>query len=100
MIASYYYIHYTTVEIFASSVKEKVLPQEATSLYALTSRTLQTKIKGLLEILSAATEFSHITIRHKEEKVLEKLAKHSEHRLPSGARFSDVQTKACAYGAF
>eukprot|EP01064_Diplonema_japonicum_P012366 TRINITY_DN19848_c0_g1_i1.p1 TRINITY_DN19848_c0_g1~~TRINITY_DN19848_c0_g1_i1.p1 ORF type:complete len:2149 (+),score=712.76 TRINITY_DN19848_c0_g1_i1:40-6486(+) len=58
MIAAYYYIQYTTIEIFASSVKEK------------------SKIRELIEILSSATEFAGTVIRHHEDVKLEKLSKH------------------------
>jgi pre-mRNA-splicing helicase BRR2 len=75
MIASYYYIQYTTVELFASSL------------------TAKTKIKGLLEILAAATEFSNVTIRYGEERALESLSKHLPLALPAEARFDDSATK-------
>src|SRR5690606_2866747 len=46
MIAAYYYIQYTTMEIFASSVKDK------------------TKVKGICDIISAASEYANIPMRH------------------------------------
>lgn len=55
MIASYYNIHHETVAIFNESLTEK------------------TKLRGLLEIVSAATEFESIPIRHHEEVVLRKI---------------------------
>ena len=58
MIAAYYYIRYTTVELFSRSLQQK------------------TKLKGILEILSAATEFETIMVRHREEMILRKLANH------------------------
>eukprot|EP01124_Arcella_intermedia_P027745 TRINITY_DN5491_c0_g1_i1.p1 TRINITY_DN5491_c0_g1~~TRINITY_DN5491_c0_g1_i1.p1 ORF type:complete len:1958 (-),score=488.84 TRINITY_DN5491_c0_g1_i1:48-5852(-) len=58
MIASYYYIKYTTIELFNFSLSEK------------------TKMRGLIEILSSATEFEQLAIRHKEDNLLEKLAMH------------------------
>jgi pre-mRNA-splicing helicase BRR2 len=76
MIASYYYIHYTTVELFVSSL------------------TAKTKIKGILEILSAATEFSNIPIRHREDSFLRELCKHLPQSLPQNAKFDDPATKA------
>jgi len=48
MIAAYYYIRYTTIELFNSSLNDK------------------TKIKGVLEILTSASEFDAIPIRHGE----------------------------------
>lgn len=55
MIAAYYNIHYDTLDLLSRS---------------LTSRT---KLRGLLEIVAAANEFSQLPIRHHEEGVLEKL---------------------------
>lgn len=55
MIAAYYNINYITVDIFSSSLTEK------------------TKLKGLLEIVSAASEFEHIPIRHHEDIFLRKV---------------------------
>ena len=45
MIAAYYYIAYTTIELFASSLKAG------------------TKLKGALEILSWASEFDELPMR-------------------------------------
>ncbi|KAJ3296866.1 DEIH-box ATPase [Rhizoclosmatium sp. JEL0117] len=55
MIAAYYYINYVTIELFAMSLKEK------------------TKMRGLLEIVSAAAEFEDIPIRHHEDTILRRL---------------------------
>ncbi|KAK4703013.1 hypothetical protein P7C70_g3204, partial [Phenoliferia sp. Uapishka_3] len=55
MIAAYYNINYITVDIFSSSL------------------TAKTKLKGLLEIVSAASEFEHIPIRHHEDLFLRKV---------------------------
>mmetsp|Transcript_19011 Transcript_19011/g.19267 ORF Transcript_19011/g.19267 Transcript_19011/m.19267 type:complete len:406 (-) Transcript_19011:134-1351(-) len=52
MIAAYYYIQYTTIELMASSVSAK------------------TKVRGVLEILSASSEFGTLAIRHGEESRL------------------------------
>ena len=52
MIASYYYIAYTTIELFASSLQPT------------------TKLKGLLEILSSASEFEILPMRHREVRRL------------------------------
>lgn len=63
MISAFYYIRYTTIEIFNSSLSAK------------------TKMRGLIEILANASEFEELPIRHKENRVLEKLAKHLPMRL-------------------
>lgn len=70
MIAAYYYINYTTIELFSRSLTEK------------------TKMKGLLEIITTATEFGHIQVRHKEDNLLKKLSKRLPVKLPSGSRFN------------
>jgi pre-mRNA-splicing helicase BRR2 len=75
MIAAYYYINYTTIELFSRSLTEK------------------TKMKGLLEIITTAAEFGHIPVRHKEDSLLKKLAKRMPVKLPSGAKFNDPHTK-------
>uniref|UniRef100_A0A183BS22 Helicase ATP-binding domain-containing protein n=1 Tax=Globodera pallida TaxID=36090 RepID=A0A183BS22_GLOPA len=56
MIAAYYYVSYTTIELFSLSLKPK------------------TKLRALIEIVSNATEFNALPIRHKEEITLKKLA--------------------------
>lgn len=58
MIACYYNIKYTTIELFANSL------------------TAKTKSKGLIEILAAASEFESIPVRHGEDKLLRKLGNH------------------------
>lgn len=55
MISAYYYINYVTIEAFSLSLKPK------------------TKIRGLLEIISAASEFDDIPIRHHEDATLRKI---------------------------
>ncbi|ORX48547.1 Sec63-domain-containing protein [Hesseltinella vesiculosa] len=55
MIAAYYNIHYTTVDMFSVSLKAG------------------TKLKGLLEIVSSATEFDNIPIRHHEDSLLQRI---------------------------
>lgn len=57
-IAAYYGLAYTTVETFSSAVTPK------------------TTLPGLLEILTAASEYDTVPVRHHEEKVLRVLAKH------------------------
>jgi len=44
MIASYYYINYTTIELFSMSLNNK------------------TKIRGLIEIIAAAAEFEDMQV--------------------------------------
>ena len=45
MIAAYYYVAYTTIDLLATSL------------------TAKTKLKGLLEIVAAASEFDDLPIR-------------------------------------
>lgn len=61
MIAAYYYITYTTIELFSLSLRQK------------------TNLRALLEILTNASEFNDVPIRHKEEATLRKLSE----RLPN-----------------
>jgi pre-mRNA-splicing helicase BRR2 len=75
MIAAYYYVQYRTIELIASSV------------------TAKTKIRGVLEIMSAAWEFSTLPIRYGEEKSMKILARTLVYSLPSDANF-DSNTKA------
>ena len=78
IIAAYYYITYRTVELFSLSLRQK------------------TKLRGLLEIISHASEFADVPIRHKEEATLAKLAE----RLPDqmkNQKWSDPHVKvSCA----
>jgi len=67
MIAAYYYIQYRTIELMASSV------------------TAKTKIRGVLEILSASWEFWSLPLRYGEEKLLKSLGRTAVHKLPSDA---------------
>jgi pre-mRNA-splicing helicase BRR2 len=76
MIAAYYYVQYTTIELIASSA------------------TAKTKIRGVMEILSASSEFSSLPIRYGEEKTLKILARTLVHHLPESAQFYDPNTKA------
>lgn len=75
-ISSYYYIQYTTIELFASSVTDK------------------TKIKGILEILSSSSEYASVPIRVGEDNILSKLAKHLPQGLPNDTKFDDAAIKA------
>mmetsp|Transcript_22283 Transcript_22283/g.32353 ORF Transcript_22283/g.32353 Transcript_22283/m.32353 type:complete len:508 (-) Transcript_22283:191-1714(-) len=76
MIAAYYYIQYTTVELFASSV------------------TAKTKLRGLLEILSAASEYAELPVRQAEDRALQSIGNHLPVKLPDSAKFTDPHTKA------
>lgn len=59
MIASYFYVKYTTMEVFQSS---------------LTGRS---RIKGLLEVLCYASEFDDLAVRPGEEEAIRKVLHHS-----------------------
>eukprot|EP00456_Euglypha_rotunda_P073345 TRINITY_DN6677_c2_g1_i8.p1 TRINITY_DN6677_c2_g1~~TRINITY_DN6677_c2_g1_i8.p1 ORF type:complete len:537 (+),score=83.81 TRINITY_DN6677_c2_g1_i8:202-1611(+) len=75
MIAAYYYIRYTTVELFSSSLKK------------------QTKLAGLLEILSNATEFETIQVRHREDFALKKLAQHLPLKIVNAGNYNESFVK-------
>jgi len=75
MIAAYYYISYTTIELFNSSL------------------TATTKLKGLIEILSAASEFEDIPMRHHEDAVLRQMAGHLPLKIDK-AKYNETSTKA------
>lgn len=77
MIASYYYISYTTIERFSSSLSSK------------------TKLKGLLEILASASEYEQLPIRPGEEEVIRKLINHHRFSFES-PKFTDPHVKANA----
>ncbi|KAJ4827132.1 DExH-box ATP-dependent RNA helicase DExH12 [Turnera subulata] len=75
MIASYYYISYTTIERFSSSLTPK------------------TKMKGLLEILASASEYAQLPIRPGEEEVLRRLINHQRFSFEN-PRYTDPHVKA------
>ncbi|XP_065880801.1 DExH-box ATP-dependent RNA helicase DExH12-like [Euphorbia lathyris] len=75
MIASYYYISYTTIERFSSSLTPK------------------TKMKGLLEILASASEYAQIPIRPGEEEKLRRLINHQRFSYEN-PRLTDPHVKA------
>ncbi|KAJ2348884.1 Pre-mRNA splicing, partial [Coemansia sp. RSA 2671] len=66
MIAAYYQISYLTVEMFALSLAPK------------------TKLRGVLDIVSAADEFDALPIRHREGAVLARIAARLPVPLPDG----------------
>ena len=75
MIAAYYYINYTTIELFSMSLTSK------------------TKIRGLIEIVAAAAEFEELTIRHGEDGVLRGLSTKLPNKLTGGSKFNDPHVK-------
>ncbi|GIY38375.1 u5 small nuclear ribonucleoprotein 200 kDa helicase [Caerostris extrusa] len=74
MIAAYYYINYTTIELFSMSLNNK------------------TKIRGLLEIISSAAEYECVPIRHREDNLLKQLSTKLPHKL-ANPKFSDPHVK-------
>ena len=76
MISAYYYVQYETIELIAASL------------------TAKTKVRGILEILSHASEFSTLPIRQGEEKALKILARNLPQNLPESVQFQDPRTKA------
>ncbi|KAK9129134.1 hypothetical protein Sjap_009621 [Stephania japonica] len=77
MIASYYYISYTTIERFSSSLTPK------------------TKMKGLLEILSQASEYTHLPIRPGEEELIRRLINHQRFSFEN-TKYTEPHVKANA----
>jgi len=75
MIAAYYYINYTTIELFSMSLGNK------------------TKIRGLIEIIAAAAEFEDLEIRHGEDGVLRSLSNKLPNKLAGGSKFNDPHVK-------
>mmetsp|Transcript_35927 Transcript_35927/g.58074 ORF Transcript_35927/g.58074 Transcript_35927/m.58074 type:complete len:2158 (+) Transcript_35927:72-6545(+) len=75
MIAAYYYIRYTTIELFAQSL------------------AASTKMKGLLEIISNAAEYDRLPVRQQEDVVLKQMAYHMPLKIES-TKFNDPHTKA------
>ncbi|KAF8792805.1 U5 small nuclear ribonucleoprotein 200 kDa helicase-like [Argiope bruennichi] len=74
MIAAYYYVNYTTIELFSMSLNNK------------------TKVRGLLEIISSAAEYECVPIRHREDNLLKQLATRLPHKL-ANPKFSDPHVK-------
>lgn len=77
IISAYYSINYTTIELFASSL------------------TAKTKMKGLLEIVSAASEFDDLTLRPGEEEAVRKLLAHAPVAVDR-PKYTDPHVKANA----
>lgn len=74
MIAAYYYINYTTIELFSMSLNAK------------------TKVRGLIEIISNAAEYENIPLRHHEDSLLRQLAQKVPHKL-NNPKFNDPHIK-------
>ena len=64
MICAFYYVRYTTVELFASSVAAR------------------TRAKGIVEIMAAATEFDDLPLRPGEEEAVSRMLAHLPLALP------------------
>jgi pre-mRNA-splicing helicase BRR2 len=77
MIAAYYYISYSTIELFSSSL------------------TAKTKMKGLVEILCSAAEYDTLPMRPGEEELVKKILMHTPLTLDK-PKYSDPHTKANA----
>ncbi|XP_046658562.1 putative U5 small nuclear ribonucleoprotein 200 kDa helicase [Homalodisca vitripennis] len=75
MIAAYYYINYTTIELFSLSLNNK------------------TKIRGLLEIISSAAEYEAVPVRHREDQLLRSLATRLPNKLAGSPRYNDPHVK-------
>jgi hypothetical protein len=58
------------------------------------SLTAKTKVRGLMEIISSATEFETMPIRHKEDIVLKQLAARLPNK-PQTQKFTDPRVKVC-----
>jgi len=74
MVASYYYIQHTTIEVFATNLRSS------------------SKIRRILDVLSSATEFDQVPVQYHEERVLKSLAAHVPLKL-SEPDFSEASTK-------
>jgi pre-mRNA-splicing helicase BRR2 len=77
IIAGYYYISYTTMELFAASL------------------TAKTKLKGVLEVLCAASEFAALPMRPGEEETVRRILTHA-HLAVEDLRSNDPASKANA----
>ncbi|ORX98893.1 Sec63-domain-containing protein [Basidiobolus meristosporus CBS 931.73] len=75
MIAAYYNINYIAVEMFSMSL------------------TANTKLRGLLEIISSAAEFESIPIRHHEDGILKRIYERLPVKLAS-SKFNSPHVKA------
>ncbi|XP_027169983.1 DExH-box ATP-dependent RNA helicase DExH12-like isoform X2 [Coffea eugenioides] len=76
-IASYYYVSYSTIERFSSSLNSK------------------TKLKGLLDILASASEYEQLPVRPGEEELIRRLINHQRFSFDN-SKCTDPQVKADA----
>jgi pre-mRNA-splicing helicase BRR2 len=76
MIAGYYDINYTTIELFSRSL------------------TAKTKLRGILDIISSASEFDTLPVRHHEDRVLRALAQKVVMKPKHDAKYNDPHVKA------
>eukprot|EP00300_Choanocystis_sp_HF-7_P015400 c19039_g1_i4.p1 GENE.c19039_g1_i4~~c19039_g1_i4.p1 ORF type:complete len:914 (+),score=259.58 c19039_g1_i4:623-3364(+) len=74
MIASYYYIKCSTVELFARSLTDR------------------TKLRGLIDIVCSASEFDEVPIRHREDTALRQLAGHLPMKIEK-PKYTEPSTK-------
>jgi len=72
IIAAYYNVSYATVELFSTALTNK------------------TRMRGLLEVLAAATEFDNVPVRHHEESALRRAAQHLPCPIPAITRDGDA----------
>eukprot|EP00922_Rhytidocystis_sp_ex-Travisia-forbesii_P046831 GHVS01069806.1.p1 GENE.GHVS01069806.1~~GHVS01069806.1.p1 ORF type:complete len:2164 (-),score=326.56 GHVS01069806.1:2269-8760(-) len=75
LISSFYYVRYTTVELFNRSLSSS------------------TRRKGMLEVLSAASEYDTLPVRAGEEGTLKLLAKNLGVKLGERDRVNDAHVK-------
>ncbi|KAJ1750776.1 Pre-mRNA splicing [Coemansia sp. RSA 990] len=75
MIAAFYQVRYLTVEMFALSLSAK------------------TKLRGVLDIISAADEFESLPIRHRESSLLARVANRLLVPLPSSSSEDNEETR-------
>ncbi|CDS42389.1 U5 small nuclear ribonucleoprotein 200 kDa [Echinococcus multilocularis] len=77
MIAAYYYIYHSTIELFSLSLTNKM------------------KIRGLLDVISNASEFDTLLpVRHHEDVVLRQLATKVPQKLAPKASYTSPHVKA------
>eukprot|EP00899_Mesostigma_viride_P012040 jgi/Mesvir1/20837/Mv07930-RA.1 len=76
MICAHYYIAYTTLELFSSSL------------------TAKTKMKGMLEILSSASEYGKLPVRPGEEERIRKMINHQRLAPSEQPKYNDPHVKA------
>lgn len=74
IIAAYYYVNYITIDLFVSSLSAK------------------TRMKGLIEVISASSEFDIIPVRRHEASILRTLANHLPMKINT-TNFTDGRTK-------